>query len=87
MHENAEGFLYPRIDAEKCVDCGVCAKTCLVLNPKYENNKEPRVHPAMTSDELRANSSSGGVFSILALHALNASGLSAVRRSTRKNAM
>ncbi|MDR2603545.1 MAG: polysaccharide pyruvyl transferase family protein [Puniceicoccales bacterium] len=74
MRENVEGFLYPHINMEKCVDCGLCAKTCPVLNPKYENNKEPLVYAAMASDELRAKSSSGGIFSVLALHTLNAGG-------------
>jgi coenzyme F420-reducing hydrogenase beta subunit len=75
MWENAEGFLYPHIDAEKCIDCGLCAKTCPVLNPKYENSEEPLVYAAMASDELRAKSSSGGIFSVLALHTLNAGGV------------
>jgi coenzyme F420-reducing hydrogenase beta subunit len=61
MSENAEGFLYPHIDVEKCVDWGLWAKTCPVLNPKCENNKEPRVYAAMAS--------------VLALHALNAGGI------------
>jgi hypothetical protein len=75
MRENAEDFLYPHIDAEKCVDRGLCSKTYPMLNPKYEKNKEPSVYATMASDEVRAKSSSGRVFSVLALHALNAGGI------------
>ena len=31
MKENSEGFLYPFIDEEKCVDCGLCKKVFLFL--------------------------------------------------------
>jgi coenzyme F420-reducing hydrogenase beta subunit len=75
MRENAEDFLSPHTDAEKCFDCGLYAETCLALNQKYANNKEPRVYAALASDELRAKSSSGGVLGVLALHALNAGGI------------
>jgi hypothetical protein len=57
------------------------------LNPKYENNREPRVYAAMASDELRAKSPSGGVFSVLALHAFNAGGIvcGAASNTTKRN--
>jgi len=28
MEEDEEGFLYPKIDAEKCVRCHLCLKVC-----------------------------------------------------------
>ena len=28
MKEDSEGFLYPSIEIEKCVDCGLCLKVC-----------------------------------------------------------
>ena len=28
MCEDAIGFRYPKIDAEKCIDCGACIKKC-----------------------------------------------------------
>ena len=34
MKENSEGFLYPFIDEEKCVDCGLCKKVCPIVKKK-----------------------------------------------------
>ena len=28
MEYDAEGFLYPKIDKEKCINCGKCEKHC-----------------------------------------------------------
>ena len=29
-----EGFWYPEVDIEKCVDCGLCEKVCPIINVK-----------------------------------------------------
>lgn len=67
MQENKEGFLYPVIDSEKCTNCGLCAKVCPVLSErKSENLSKPKCFAVMANDEVRAKSSSGGMFSLLA---------------------
>ena len=38
MREDEEGFLYPHVDKEKCINCGLCEKVCPVKNAK-ENKK------------------------------------------------
>ena len=65
-----EGFWYPEINQELCVDCGLCQKTCPVLT-KADNvirYDEPLVYAAYTKDEaIRIDSTSGGIHSMLAL--------------------
>lgn len=65
-----EGFWYPVINQNLCVDCGLCQKTCPVLTKannviRYD---EPLVYAAYTKDEtIRTDSTSGGIHSMLAL--------------------
>lgn len=33
MQEDEEGFLYPAVDKESCIDCGLCEKVCPILSP------------------------------------------------------
>ena len=74
VQENEEGFQYPIIDKTKCTNCGLCAKSCPVINPKHNNNPKPDCYAAMASDELRRNSSSGGIFPVIAYHILSLGG-------------
>lgn len=37
MKPDALGFLYPTVDAEKCVDCGLCEKVCS-FNDSYDTS-------------------------------------------------
>lgn len=66
LKEDNEGFLYPIVNTDTCVDCGICEKVCPVLNP--ENTREPlQVLAAINKDEeIRMESSSGGIFTLLA---------------------
>lgn len=74
MRENGEGFLYPEIEEEKCVHCGICYQRCPAIYPKYENNATPDCYAVGGKDELREVSSSGGMFSILAEYVLGRNG-------------
>ena len=61
MHEDEEGFLYPRVDVTLCIDCGLCEKVCPVLNQNQER-KPLKVYAAINKDErIRMLSSSGGL--------------------------
>ena len=53
MEENAEGFLYPQIDKDKCNNCGLCTKICPVLHPDFSNSSNPDCIAAMADDNLR----------------------------------
>lgn len=75
MQENTEGFLYPVIDEELCVDCGMCKKACPVLS-EYEGNSVGKAYACINNKEnTRMKSSSGGVFSLLAEYILNRGGV------------
>jgi len=66
MCEDEEGFLYPEVDENVCVDCGLCEKVCPVLH-QAEDRKPLAVYAAKNkNEEIRRQSSSGGVFTALA---------------------
>ena len=75
MIENEEGFKYPQIDSNKCINCGLCEKICPVLNKTNLKPSEIKtVFAVSTNDEIRQNSSSGGVFTLLANFVLEQDG-------------
>lgn len=63
-----EGFVYPHVDRDKCVNCGKCAKSCPSLHSEPKAGYvQPEVYAAWNRDtEVRVLSTSGGVFSALA---------------------
>lgn len=75
MHEDEEGFLYPKADTSLCIDCGLCEKVCPVIN-QGEPHKALNVYAAKNEDEeIRRQSSSGGVFTILAEKIISENGV------------
>lgn len=75
MSEDKEGFLYPVVDSVKCIDCGLCEKVCPVLHP-LKNEAEPLVYAAINNDEsIRMQSSSGGIFTLLAESVIDRGGV------------
>ena len=70
MTPNREGFIYPVINQEKCIDCGLCEKVC----PTQDSNKEKLLHAEKqdvyaawnNNIQLRLKSTSGGLFYALA---------------------
>lgn len=64
MKENVIGHIYPEIDQEQCVDCGICFRTCPV-NQKNEFRVPQRTYAAWSLDiQDRKTSTSGGVASV-----------------------
>ncbi len=66
MEPDNDGFYRPVTDAEKCKDCGLCLDRCPANSPDYSNSAEPECYALMASDEVRAKSSSGGAFTLIA---------------------
>lgn len=74
MRPDKEGFLFPYIDGKKCIECGLCVRSC----PTQRNIK--RYHSAFymgwhNDKEILLSSSSGGAFSAIANVALNKNGV------------
>ena len=68
------GHIYPHIDQEKCIDCGLCAKTCPV-NAPIELNSPIKAFAAISKDKADLmSSSSGAASSIMANHILSRGG-------------
>lgn len=65
MRADGEGFLYPVVGAG-CVDCGRCEAVCPFLHPGEPTPITETVGCRASDEALRAASSSGGVFSLLA---------------------
>ena len=66
MQEDSEGFLYPQVDEQICVNCGLCEKVCNELHP-YDTREPLQVLAAINKNEdIRLKSSSGGIFHLLA---------------------
>ena len=75
MQADEEGFLYPHIDEDTCIDCHLCEKICPVLNP-FEQREPKTCYAAQNKNEqVRLASSSGGVFSIMATAILERGGV------------
>lgn len=77
MTANEEGFLYPRIDEALCNDCGLCRRTCPVNQAAQAAlAAQHKVYACYSKEEdVRAKSSSGGVFTELALSVLRENGV------------
>ncbi|MBR5334855.1 MAG: Coenzyme F420 hydrogenase/dehydrogenase, beta subunit C-terminal domain [Bacteroidaceae bacterium] len=75
MRADSEGFFYPLVDAVRCIDCGLCEKVCPMLNPGEERVPLHTYAARCTDEDIRRESSSGGVFSVLACEVLAGGGV------------
>lgn len=75
LHEDEEGFLYPQVDMVTCINCGLCEKVCPVLH-QAEERAPLEVYAAKNpNEEIRHESSSGGIFTLLAEQIIDAGGV------------
>lgn len=68
MKPAISGFLYPEIDEEKCIRCGLCQKSCPALDKIRRTDEiQPKAFLVQHIDEkIRRESTSGGAFTALA---------------------
>ena len=74
MQADGEGFLYPTIDKNLCVECGLCMKRCPILFPARQKNESNPKAFALWSYPDRTISSSGGAFSAFARNVMKKRG-------------
>ena len=77
--DDDEGFLYPVFNDELCVRCGLCKKVCPQIHASNELRKVTNRIPSAWADvakslPLRFDSTSGGVYSLLAMEVLSRGG-------------
>ncbi len=77
MVADKHGFLYPQVNNDICVNCGMCEKSCPVLNKtQQETQLKINSYAAKNTDEnTRTLSSSGGIFSVVAEKVLKNNGI------------
>lgn len=73
MVEDNEGFFYPQIDEEKCINCGKCKNICSNYNDS-KGNEQAYMAINKNKEELE-NSASGGMFYILAKYVIEKNGV------------
>ncbi|KUO75658.1 MAG: hypothetical protein APF81_10065 [Desulfosporosinus sp. BRH_c37] len=75
MESDDYGFLYPTIDKELCIFCGICKKVCAFQNV-FEGNEPKVCYVACNKNEKQLGiSSSGGAFSAIATDFLENGGV------------
>ena len=74
-HEIKDGFWYPTVEEQSCIECARCVKACPAIEPL--DCREPLACYAgyNTNDDVRRKSSSGGIFWELAKTTISKGGV------------
>lgn len=75
MQEDAEGFVYPVVDSDKCINCNRCIEICPVINKHYYSNDCSAYGAYNIDKDIQKASSSGGIFYLLAEHVIEKKGM------------
>ena len=70
-----EGFLYPEVDELKCVRCGLCKNICNSIKSVKSANIPVAYACYNSNEKIRMESSSGGIFTIIAEMILDLGGV------------
>lgn len=75
MVSDEYGFRFPKIDTNKCVNCGLCAKVCAFQHIQEINTPQKVYVAASTDGKQIVKSASGGVFAAIATYYLAKGGV------------
>lgn len=76
MIENKEGFFYPKIDEDKCIDCGLCLNVCPTQIKIIRDSSNQISNIVYLKDEYKLKeSTSGGAFVGFAEYILEKNGV------------
>ncbi len=76
MLSDNEGFLYPNIDIDQCINCGLCEKCCPIINFKERAMKVPEAYVIQNKDAAVCHeSTSGGAFTAIAEYVIENHGI------------
>jgi coenzyme F420-reducing hydrogenase beta subunit len=75
MLRDGKGFSYPSVSEKACIKCGKCTEACPILNlPRTEAHETEAFAVKCRNEAIRADSSSGGAFTLLAEGIISAGG-------------
>lgn len=77
MKLDSEGFYFPVVDEEKCIECGACLRVCPALKQKKNKNKKPEncIAAQNKNKDIVMKSSSGGIFTEIANNTIDKEGV------------
>lgn len=75
VYRNEEGFDYPLVDSDKCINCGKCVGICPANSDINKSFAYEYAYALQADERIRMNSSSGGCFSLLAMFFLESGGI------------
>lgn len=76
MVSDTEGFWYPKVNEDICIQCNMCVNVCPILQKEEKMETETVAYACFNKDEeIRYKSSSGGVFTSLATKVLEKEGI------------
>lgn len=68
------GFYYPKVNLNKCIDCGLCEAVCPVINKGVARLPIDQYWGVNKDEEIRMTSSSGGIFYAIATEIIRQGG-------------
>ncbi|MEG0180318.1 MAG: Coenzyme F420 hydrogenase/dehydrogenase, beta subunit C-terminal domain [Romboutsia sp.] len=76
MNIDNEGFWYPKVNKDICIDCGLCEKVCPVISETKIEEFNIKAYACKNKNEkIRLSSSSGGVFTSLCNYVIKNNGV------------